>query len=82
MDMNNNVKKHMDDLLARYPDLLGAAEKIHTLYFNLETVFFKNKTLFICGNGGSRSDCVDFIAEPRLCKISHKYVHSTPSCKM
>ena len=53
MDMNNNVKKHMDDLLARYPDLRDTAEKIHTLYFNLETVFFKNKTLFICGNGGS-----------------------------
>ena len=31
MDMNNNVKKHMDDLLARYPDLRGTADKIHVL---------------------------------------------------
>ena len=63
MDMNNNVKKHMDDLFRRCPDLRGMEEKIHTLYFNLETVFFKNKTLFLCGNGGSCSDSEHFIAE-------------------
>ena len=43
MDMNNNVKKHMDTLLARYPDLRDTAEKIHTLYFNLETYFSRTK---------------------------------------
>ena len=63
MDMNNNVKKHMDDLFQRCPGLRGMEEKIHTLYFNLETVFVKNKTLFLCGNGGSCSDAEHFIAE-------------------
>lgn len=43
MDMNNNVKKHMDTLLNRYPDLQDSAEKIHTLYFNLENVFSRTK---------------------------------------
>ena len=76
MDMNNNVKKHMDDLLRRYPDLRDAAEKIHTLYFNLETVFFKNKTLFICGNGGSCSDAEHFIAELGKGFLSRRHIPS------
>ena len=76
MDMNNNVKKHMDDLLSRYPDLRDSAEKIHTLYFNLENVFFKNKTLFICGNGGSCSDAEHFIAELGKVFLSRRHIPS------
>ena len=76
MDMNNNVKKHMDTLLARYPDLRDSAEKIHTLYFNLENVFFKDKTLFICGNGGSCSDAEHFIAELGKGFLSRRHIPS------
>ena len=82
MDMNNNVKKHMDDLLVRYPDLTGTAEKIHTLYFNLETVFFKNKTLFICGNGGSCSDAEHFIAELGKGFLSRRHIPSDLSAAL
>ena len=67
MDMNNNVKKHMDDLLRRYPDLRGAAEKIHTLYFNLENVFFKNKTLFIGRNMAAAQKPLSEFGNKMLC---------------
>ena len=43
MDMNNNVKKHMDDLLRRYPDLQDSAEKSIHYILTLKPYFSRTK---------------------------------------
>lgn len=59
----NNVEKYLDDLVIRYPNLNQIKDKILKLYQNLESLFLLNKTLFICGNGGSCSDAEHFVGE-------------------
>lgn len=56
MEQNQNVNKHAEELFARYPALRKNAENFHYVYSILKNGFFKRKTLFSCGNGGSACD--------------------------
>ncbi len=63
MNVNENVNKLEEALFARFPELHESAENFHTIYSILEFSFFKRKTLFICGNGGSCSDAEHITGE-------------------
>lgn len=56
MNKTENVNKHAEDLFQRFPELRPDAENFHYIYSILKNGFFKRKTLFICGNGGSCCD--------------------------
>lgn len=56
MSRIENVNKHAELLFSRFPELREEAENLHTVYSILKNLFFKGKTLFICGNGGSAAD--------------------------
>lgn len=61
--MNKNVNKHLDTLIAHYPDLGKIRENLQSIYIILENLFFNSKTLFVCGNGGSATDAEHIVGE-------------------
>ncbi len=75
MTDNNNVNKIEDELFTRFPELSGERENFRHVYHIIENVFVKSKTLFLCGNGGSSSDC-EHIAGELLKNFRKKRRHS------
>lgn len=63
MNQSNNVNKHAEALFERFPELCPESGNFHHLYSILKNLFFKRKTLFLCGNGGSASDAEHIAGE-------------------
>lgn len=59
----SDVKKYMDNLFIHYPILESLSDNIFTFYSQFQKIFTNNKTLFVCGNGGSCSDAEHFVGE-------------------
>lgn len=57
--MNFQIKR----LLQRYPALEAIENELHAAYCMLETCCAAGKTIYLCGNGGSASDCEHIVGE-------------------
>jgi len=56
-------EKYLEKLFKRFPDIFSARNEIITAYEIIKKCYLKEKTLFICGNGGSASDSEHLVAE-------------------
>ena len=54
--MDERIKKHLDILIKRYPQLAVCKGDIEKAYFILEECYGENHKLLIAGNGGSAAD--------------------------
>lgn len=61
--MENNIYKHIDTLIQRYPALALCKDDILTAYTTLCEAYTKECKLLVCGNGGSASDCEHIVGE-------------------
>lgn len=57
--MNHQLQK----LFQRYPMLTAAADELHAAYEMLETCCVAGNCIYLCGNGGSASDCEHIVGE-------------------
>lgn len=76
--MNENVKKQIDILVQRYPELSMVVGDIENAYLILEECYCNDGKLLVAGNGGSAADSEHIVGElmkgfenPR--KLSDKY---------
>lgn len=56
MKLEERLYKHVDSLVRRYPQLLGARPEIIDAYLELEACYLRGGKLLIAGNGGSATD--------------------------
>lgn len=56
MMLENRIKKHVDFLIERYPNLETCKEDIQKAYLILEECYENDHKLLIAGNGGSAAD--------------------------
>lgn len=61
--MENNIYRHIDTLIQRYPALVLCKDDILTAYTTLCEAYTKECKLLVCGNGGSASDCEHIVGE-------------------
>lgn len=61
--MENNIYRHIDTLIHRYPALALCKDDILTAYTTLCEAYTKECKLLVCGNGGSASDCEHIVGE-------------------
>lgn len=61
--MDYNMKKHIDFLIKRYPELEVCAESIWEAYKILEECYLHDGKLLIAGNGGSAADAEHIAGE-------------------
>lgn len=61
--MEDKLRKHIDTLIDRYPKLIVCKDDIIKAYDILETVFYNECKLLVCGNGGSASDSEHIVGE-------------------
>jgi D-sedoheptulose 7-phosphate isomerase len=61
--MEDNLSKHLDILINRYPALYTCKKDIISAYQKLETAFQNGRKLLVCGNGGSASDSEHIVGE-------------------
>lgn len=61
--MDNNVVKHMDMLIERYPQLSAVKDDIRKAYEILEQSYISGGKLLIAGNGGSAADAEHIVGE-------------------
>ena len=61
--MKDCTKKVLTDLLERYPALRRNEAEILSVYEILHNCFANGKRLYLCGNGGSASDCEHIAGE-------------------
>lgn len=61
--MENNINRHIDTLIQRYPALALCKDDILTAYTTLCEAYTKERKLLVCGNGGSASDCEHIVGE-------------------
>jgi D-sedoheptulose 7-phosphate isomerase len=61
--MENNIYRHIDTLIQRYPALALCKDEILTAYTTLCEAYTKECKLLVCGNGGSASDCEHIVGE-------------------
>ncbi len=54
--LENRIKKHLDVLVDRYPQLAECKESIEQAYLMLEECYVNDHKLLIAGNGGSAAD--------------------------
>lgn len=54
--MNDAIKKHVDLLLCRYPQLVECQNSIQGGYEIMEHAFSEDHKLLVAGNGGSAAD--------------------------
>ena len=57
------MKKHIDELIKRYPQLAVCKEDIEQAYGILETAYANGRKLLVSGNGGSASDSEHIVGE-------------------
>ena len=61
--MKKSVKKELDILLERYPQLEVCKKDIEDAYLLLEKAYDNNKKLLVAGNGGSAADSEHIVGE-------------------
>lgn len=61
--IEKNVEAHAERMFKRFPELERLSAEFHQAYSILETSFFNDGTLFVCGNGGSASDGDHIVGE-------------------
>lgn len=61
--MENNINRHIDTLIQRYPTLALCKDDILTAFTTLCEAYTKERKLLVCGNGGSASDCEHIVGE-------------------
>lgn len=61
--MDNNINRHIETLIERYPTLAVCKDDIQTVYTILCEAYTKGRKLLVCGNGGSASDCEHIVGE-------------------
>ena len=57
------MKEQMERLLLRYPQLQEVEEQIENAYKLLEDCYENGHRVYVCGNGGSASDCEHIVGE-------------------
>lgn len=62
-NLDEKLKKHIDNLIKRYPQLKTIQKEIVDAYFILEECYKKNGKLLIAGNGGSAADAEHIAGE-------------------
>lgn len=63
MNMREEVRKHLDLLIERYPVLESQKEMIGHAYGLLAEGYYRGGKLLICGNGGSAADSEHIVGE-------------------
>ena len=61
--MKESTKKILAELCERYPALCGQAENVEKAFYILKTCFENGGRVYLCGNGGSASDCEHIVGE-------------------
>lgn len=61
--MHQNVLRHLDVLISRYPALEEVREDIRLAYEILETCYAQGGKLLVAGNGGSAADAEHIVSE-------------------
>lgn len=61
--MDNNINRHIETLIERYPTLAVCKDDIQAVYTILCEAYTKGCKLLVCGNGGSASDCEHIVGE-------------------
>ena len=61
--MKESTKMILTELCERYPALCDQAENIETAFEILRNCFEQRGTVYLCGNGGSASDCEHITGE-------------------
>jgi D-sedoheptulose 7-phosphate isomerase len=61
--MMNELTKHVDTLIERYPSLAACREQIISAYNILEEAYSNGRKLLVAGNGGSASDSEHIVGE-------------------
>ena len=59
----NNINKHINTLIDRYPKLIVCRENIQQAYDILKYAYSKGRKLLVCGNGGSAADSEHIVGE-------------------
>ena len=62
-ELKENLKKHIDFLCERYPELKSVASDIVAAYVLLENSYKNGGKLLIAGNGGSAADAEHIVGE-------------------
>lgn len=57
------IARHLDDAVARCPDLAGCASDIRSAFALLREAFRAGQRVYLCGNGGSAADCDHWAGE-------------------
>ena len=55
--MKDSTKQILRELSVRYPALCGVAADVEKAYETVYECFQKGNRVYLCGNGGSASDC-------------------------
>lgn len=63
MFMENNILKHVDSLVERYPSLETCKQDIISAYQLFEEAYSDGRKLLVAGNGGSASDSEHIVGE-------------------
>ena len=63
MKLKENIKKHIDLLCKRYPELKNAGNDIAAAYQILEESYKNGGKLLVAGNGGSAADAEHIVGE-------------------
>ena len=61
--MKTTTRQILTDLTVRYPALADCEEDVLSVYEILQACFAKGHRLYLCGNGGSASDCEHIAGE-------------------
>ena len=61
--MKESTKKILDELCVRYPALCGVTADVEKGYEALYECFKNGHRVYLCGNGGSASDCEHIVGE-------------------
>lgn len=61
--IQNNIEKHVDLLVERYPELIVCKEDIISAYLLLEDCYENGGKILIAGNGGSAADSEHIVGE-------------------
>lgn len=65
--MKESTRTILAELCQRYPALCGVAEDVEKAYELLSACFENGNRLYLCGNGGSASDCEHIVGELMKC---------------
>ena len=53
----------LEELVARYPSLAAEKQNVYQAFVMLQTAIAAKKRIYLCGNGGSASDCEHIVGE-------------------